>query len=293
MSTVAKEMGIKKLVEGDLGIEIEVEGRNLPFLRNYWNNERDGSLQGEESAEYVLQRPMTLEDVRKALDYLEKEYRENNTRVDETIRAGVHVHVNCQKLTMTQLYSFMTVYLVLENILVKWCGEARCGNVFCLRASDAEWLLTSIRMAAEGRKFKGQFHSDNLRYASMNVKALGDYGSLEFRSMRGTRNLDLIYLWAKTLLELREFAKGFNNPAEIIEAFSIKGPNKFMKDALGESYKHFSMPDEDRLLWEGMRNAQDIAYCADWTTFDPKMRVIGQLEFPEDAANFDEPEDDF
>src|SRR3546814_18812942 len=96
-------------------------------------------------------------------------------------------------LTMTQLYSFMTVYLILENVLVGWCGHSRCGNLFCLRASDAEWLLTSIRAAAEGRTFKHSLHSDNLRYASMNVKALGDYGSLEFRAMRGTREMDWIY----------------------------------------------------------------------------------------------------
>src|SRR3546814_21174594 len=92
-------------------------------------------------------------------------------------------------LTMTQLYSFMTVYLILENVLVGWCGHSRCGNLFCLRASDAEWLLTSIRAAAEGRTFKHSLHSDNLRYASMNVKALGDYGSLEFRTMHGNRDM--------------------------------------------------------------------------------------------------------
>lgn len=293
MSTVAKEMGIKKLVSGDLGVEIEVEGNNLPILERFWNNDVDGSLQGPESREYVLKRPMTLDEVRTALDYLDKQYKVNESVVMDTVRAGVHVHVNCQQLTMTQLYNFMTVYLILENVLVAWCGDSRCGNVFCLRASDAEWIITSIRAAAAGRKFKPIFHTDNLRYASMNLKALGDYGSLEFRAMRGTRDLDLIYTWAETLLGLREFAKTFDNPSEIIREFSVKSPTAFMRNALGNNYEVFSRIGQEKMLWEGMRNAQDIAFCADWSKFDPKMRKIGELEFPEDARDIDEPEEDF
>lgn len=293
MSTVAKEMGIKKLVSGDIGIEIEVEGFALPFLEKYWRNEEDGSLQGPESREYVLKKPMTLKEVRSALDHLDSEYKRSSTTVNDTVRAGVHVHINCQQLTMTQLYNFMTIYLILEGVLVKWCGDSRCGNVFCLRASDAEWILTQIRQAAGHRKFFDTFHSDNLRYASMNLKALGDYGSLEFRAMRGTRDLDLIYIWAETLLGLREFAKTFNNPAEIIERFSIQSPNKFMEDALSGNFAVFSRADQEKMLWSGVRNAQDIAFCADWSKFDPKMRKIGELEFPEDVKDVDEPDEDF
>jgi hypothetical protein len=293
MSTVAKEMGIKKLVTGDVGIEIEVEGTGLPVMAKYWNNEQDGSLQGPESREYVLKRPMTLVEAKSALDHLDNEYKRWNTTVNDSVRAGVHIHINCQHLTMTQLYNFMTVYLILENVLVKWCGDSRCGNLFCLRASDAEWILTQIRHAASTKKFINAFHRDELRYSSMNVKALGDYGSLEFRSMRGTRDLGLIYMWAETLLGLREFAKKFNNPADIIEAFSIQSPLRFMRNALGDNYDSFKTDGQEKMLWTGVHNAQDIAFCADWSKFDPKMRKIGELEFPEDMNDIDEPEDDF
>src|SRR3546814_10984266 len=93
---------------------------------------------------------------------------------------------------------------------------------------------------SESRTFKHSLHSDNLRYASMNVKALGDYGSLEFRAMRGTRDMDLIYSWAENLLHLREFAKQFDNPAEIADTFSMRGPSNFMGDALGGNYQQIS-----------------------------------------------------
>lgn len=293
MSTVAKEMGIRRLVTGDIGVEIEAEGINLPLLDKYWRNEIDGSLNGPESREYVLKKPMTLDEVKSALNHLNKEYERWHTVINDTVRAGVHIHINCQQLTMTQLYNFMTIYLILENVLVKWCGDSRCGNLFCLRACDAEWVITQIRAAAGGRSFRTTFHSDNLRYASMNLKALGDYGSLEFRAMRGTRDLDLIYTWAETLLGLREFAKTFANPSSIIQAFSVQSPIRFMQEALGKNYKTFQRDDQEKMLWGGVRNAQDIAFCADWSKFDPKMRKIGELEFPEDAQDTDEPEEDF
>src|SRR3546814_19796177 len=73
----------------------------------------------------------------------------------------------------------------------------------------------------------------------------------------------------------------------------MRGPSNFMGDALGGNYKLFSCVGQEKMLWEGMRNAQDIAFCADWTKFDPKMKKIGQLEFPEDAVDVDEPEEDF
>lgn len=209
MLTVFKEMKLRSKTKGDIGVEIEVEGKRLPRLDKYWRNEHDGSLRGEENMEYVLQKPGTLKEVREALDYLDNAYKKNKSVVDDTVRAGVHIHVNCQELTMCQLYSFFCVYMILEEMLVKFCGEHREGNLFCLRIKDADYTLSCIRRAMLTKDFRQIFHNDDLRYSAMNVKALGDYGSLEFRTMRGTRDLDLIYTWAEILFNLREYAKSF------------------------------------------------------------------------------------
>lgn len=267
MKTVREMMLLGNEVDGDLGIEIEVEGYRLPIVKKYWRNEDDGSLKGPETREYVLKMPVDLAGVAEALNYLEKEYVAHGTVVEESIRAGIHVHVNCQKLTMKELYNFFVVYLILENVLVQWCGGSRVGNLFCLRAQDAENLITKIKLAAVTSKFRGIFRDNNLRYASMNVKALGDYGSLEFRAMRGTRDFNLVYKWAKTLLGLRGYARQFDSPKRIIEIFSMLGPSGFMQQALGEEYELFTSDNEEELLWDGVRNAQDVAYCCDWDKF--------------------------
>ena len=59
--------------KGEIGIEVEVEGRGLPNAVTGWNVVPDGSLRGE-SAEYVLRQPVprdkyedTLNNLRDAL----------------------------------------------------------------------------------------------------------------------------------------------------------------------------------------------------------------------------------
>lgn len=283
----------RALTKGDVGIEIEVEGRNLPHLTKYWRNEKDGSLRGEENAEYVLKVPSTLQEAKVALDYLDHTYTEIGSEVDETVRAGVHVHVNCQDLTAIQLFNFITLYIVFEEMLVRWCGPHREGNLFCLRSGDAEYQISVLRRGAKSKGFR-LFDTDNLRYGSMNVRALSQYGSLEFRAMRGTRDLSLVHQWAEMLVSLREVACQYDSPQQVIEYFSGIDIDTFIVGHLGKHGAVFSLyEDREKLLRAGMRRAQDIAFCTDWhKTYDePPVRIIGGLEFKADEDP-DEPEGD-
>lgn len=269
MKTVAEWFGIPNnlLTKGDVGIEIEVEGKNLPHVVKYWRNEKDGSLRGEENMEYVLSKPSTMKEAALALKYLGVQYRQHESVIDDTVRAGVHVHINVQHLNMLELYSFMSIYLVLEEMLVKFCGEFREGNLFCLRAMDAEFLLHRLQEAARTRRFR-PLVDDNLRYASMNVKALGTYGSLEFRAMRGTSDLDLIYQWADMLYHLREAACTFKDPQEVISFFSQEQCEGFVNRCLGDyALVVKSQEGWKESLFRGMRNAQAIAFAVDWQKF--------------------------
>src|SRR3990172_9397067 len=122
MRTVFEEFGLslRKRTAGDVGVEIEVEGRNLPYTEKYWKREADGSLRGPENAEYVLRKPATLTQLKMALKSLAIDYRASEAKVDESVRAGVHVHVNVQHMNMVEVYNFITLYLILEELLTKY-----------------------------------------------------------------------------------------------------------------------------------------------------------------------------
>lgn len=295
MKTVFEEMRIRRKEAGIIGLEIEVEGKRLPTPPAYWRREVDGSLKAEESAEYVLARPALDEDeLMAALKHLNDCYNENKSKVHDSVRAGVHVHINCQDLTIKQLYTFICLYLVLENVLVRFCGQYREGNLFCLRASDAEYLLTELKEAILTGHHREYLWQDNLRYASINVKALGDYGSLEFRAMRGTRDLTLIGNWALLLNHLKTASKAFSDPVEVIQRFSVETPQTFIQNVLGPFESMVRVKPESeyvKMLYEGMRNAQDIAYVTDWTKYG-LVKTIGGLDFLLDE-NPDEPHGDY
>lgn len=286
----AFNVGQRYKTDGDIGVEIEVEGHNLPTPEKYWKKEYDGSLRGE-SAEYVLKKPLSLLETSKAITYLGHCYKQNKTTVHESVRAGVHVHINVQDLTVVQLFSFITAYIVLEDLLVKFCGQYREGNLFCLRVKDAEYLLYSLEKVAANKQYH-HLHTDILRYASMNVKSLQQYGSLEFRAMRGTKDLMAIRVWVKILYNLRNQSVKFDSPKHIVDYIEKEGSESFCKLFLGTSLNTVcGKLDVNKYVNDGLLRAYNLACNTDWDSF--VTRTIGELEFPINVEFPDEPLEDF
>lgn len=255
-----------KIQTGEIGIEIELEGSSFPTkLEKYWQAKPDGSLRGV-SIEYILTKPLSRSTYAKALKYLTNEQEERGTTLKNTGNAGIHIHINVQEMSMVQVYNFICLYLIYEDILMSFCGESREGNFFCLRSKDAEYLLKVLIESAKEEHW-GNFRGGNLRYASINVGALSKFGSLEFRGMRSPTDNDTIILWVETLLKLKDAAKRYKTPKHVIEAFSIEGQEYFTKNIFGIfSKKIFKDYNWGEQLIEGMWRAQDVAYCRDWET---------------------------
>jgi len=292
MTSVMKAFNVYRgyKANGDLGVEIEVEGLKLPRIRHYWDEEFDGSLRGE-CKEYVLKKPSSFAGVVKALDHLDNAYKECGTEVYESVRAGVHVHVNVQELSTVQLFTFITAYIVLEDLLVNFCGEYREGNLFCLRVKDADYLQYILEKTAKDRDFS-RFSSDILRYSSMNVVSLSKFGSLEFRAMRGTRDLGVIKNWAKVLLQLRNSACKFDNPIELVDWIANNSTESFLELFLGDLKEELCQgKDLDKYVREGFCRAISLAKCVDWGSYVTK--TVGGLEFPVSEEFPDEPQEDF
>lgn len=259
--------------EGMYGIEIEAEGKNLPLdlNRDYWRVERDGSLQaGQEALEYVSKTPTSLEGIRKHLDILQAAYNLNRTRVLDSDTSGVHIHLNVQDYTPRQLFTLATLYFILEELLLKYCGESREGNHFCLRAKDAEYLVHSYCEAAESKNL-GNLKNEILRYASFNTCSLFKYGSVEFRAMRGTGNLNAIYEWVEIIDRVRTAALDFPDPAEVARVMSMGGEHAFITRTLRDKADFFlRIPNYAELVKEGVRTAQPLAFAVDWSIYSDR-----------------------
>ena len=97
----------------DVGVEIEVEGRHLyKGHLDHWFVEHDGSLRGEDNAEYVLIKPLSQEGLKEALLAINKTFKLHETEVDMSRRTSTHVHINCTQLSMIELFNFITLLLI-------------------------------------------------------------------------------------------------------------------------------------------------------------------------------------
>ena len=131
-------------IDGDFGIEIEVEGENLPTIRsNNWHTEKDGSLRGE-SNEYIITKPIKIDEVREAIEYLNK--RLDKSVLNFSFRTSVHIHMNMLECTHEEILNTVYTYLLIEEPLIKFCGKERKANRFCLRLQDADGIIDTLSM---------------------------------------------------------------------------------------------------------------------------------------------------
>lgn len=253
--------------QGDLGIEVEVEGnRKLPtHINDNWKVLRDGSLRGE-ALEYVFATPLKREE---AFEQVEILYGLLEDKIIDSMRAGVHVHINCQKLTVRQLFTFMAAYYCIEDLLTEDAGEERAGNLFCLRLSDADYVNLGIMSCLNAKSFaadNGIFSNENLRYSAMNLVSLSKFGSVEFRTLRTPQDGKKVIEWADTLLTLRENAvKHFNSPAELLASMSANGGTEVVNKLLGKyAAKQTSKPNFEESLYESIRQIQHWVFLNSW-----------------------------
>lgn len=266
----------KKTTKGEIGIEIEVEGKNLLYEEDTpqpWAYHKDHSLRGEENAEYVLVKPLMFEQVPSALDKLWSALKEKSAVFDDSNRTSVHIHLNCQEFHMNRLASFFTAWYAIEEVLVEYCGEHRVGNLFCLRAVDAPAIVNHMRKFIRSN---GEYPiHDILHYSALNPHALTKYGSLEVRTMRGLPDPKQIQDWVDILHRLYTLSGEFEDPRDLVAMYSGGGPLSFfdflmgdMKDKVLAGIK-LSAQERAEAMQRGIRFAQDIAYCRDWDAYKP------------------------
>lgn len=283
----------KHKTDGEVGIEIEVEGKSLfraPI--KYWTIHEDNSLravEGEMPVEYVLSKPIPRGDVERALNYLEKKLKLTKSDVRDSQRTSVHVHVNCQKLTLKQIYQYILLYYIFEDLLIEWCGPQRVGNLFALGGKHAEYNVFMLEQAVKSDSYQEVFNAD-LRYTACNTASLGKLGSLEFRSLRGTVDPHVIKTWVDVLLCLKDKALGYQDPREIVQDFQRLTPGPFLYKTLNPVPSVYqalrNKADYDQRMWDGLRLMRDVAYAVDWEKYDPGLEKVDKEILPSNGREY-------
>jgi hypothetical protein len=258
---------------GEVGIEVEMEGAPT-WLRNEldtsWLATLDGSLKDAHALEYVLKAPVARNDVAEAVNRLYSNISKVGGIIRPSMRAGVHIHINCQQLSILQLINFIVTYYCIEDALTENLGADRVGNLFCLRISDAEAPLSRLNGFIRSKSM-GYLQTDDIRYAALNLTALAKYGSLEFRALKTPTQGAEIIEWVDTLLSIKDASMRFGSPVQILNAFSANGVEAMIIRILGEERAKrliFNQSDFEHKIYSNLRQLQLLSYTNNWDDND-------------------------
>lgn len=213
---------------GYVGIEVELEGRlRVAEGRTSWDVKEDHSLRNG-GLEFVLRTPSDPIKIPSYIEELKKIL--SRSSIQPSLRTSIHVHVCVLGYTLRSLYSLLMLYWVFENILVRINGKEREGNLHCLRLTDCESLMDNAMQELNEWPFLKN-SSNELRYAALNLAALVKFGSVEYRFMALTPNLDDVEMWSSGLARFSQIA-GSTPWSEILQ-WAIQDPKKSLPHFFG------------------------------------------------------------
>ena len=237
-----------------VGLELEVERFNYSLTKladenedvhTYWIGRNDESLRavdGVNPIELVFRQPLYGADLTRALQTLHfmlSTTIKNGGDLVFSHRTSVHIHIDVRNLSVVQLFNFIALYVLLEELIYYYIGENRDKCIFALPMYAAEGsvfngiMLASMegagtpktkQIAVPGKKYKVTtlpewvFCSSELRYLGCNLASIHTHGSLEFRHMAGTDNVEAISKWINILLCLKRKARDFRAIRDIFTA---------------------------------------------------------------------------
>jgi hypothetical protein len=279
---IMKSTGVykKNRHTGEYALELETETRSAyehPKMK-FWECKRDGSLR-DHGVEYVMNGPLALDDLDSALEEFQDKTKALKF-VKDSISTSDHVHINFLNDTFLTMANFITVYALVENLLVKYSGPDRLSNLFCLSFRDAEGNVSYIEQMLSninrGLFTKMQLNPENVKYSALNCAPLTHLGTLEIRTFRGETDIKVIKKWVAIIDCLKKFARlSGMTPIKILDLYKKERGN-IIKTIFGKLASEIDCPDREKLIQINLRYAARFATTSkDWENFGVmKMKPV-------------------
>ena len=283
---IAGQVASGLLFDGTYGIEIETEAKqqySMPKF-SFWNHKPDGSLR-DFGIEYVLKVPLMYgKELNEALEEFKNKTAKINF-IQDSNSTSVHVHINMLPEKWRTLANFLTIYTLVENVLMEVSGEFRRNNLFCLPirsvprvAGLMNELFTQVNRKNYniGRILGNQRNEgvwNQIKYAALNLGCLTRFGSVEIRSFRGETDADVIHTWVSIFEQILKFSRMNVTPTYIMDQYKAKGL-EFIQEIFGEYYEMIHYDNIEELIKPNIWYAGDLAYMLteeQWNKLDEKV----------------------
>jgi hypothetical protein len=240
------------------GVELEIEGldeekedrmrRCVPGVAYH----DDGSLRNN-GGEYVTA-PMNFATLEYVLDQFFHKNKLTDANYSE--RCSVHVHVNCCDLTLDQIRLILCLYQITERVLFNFIKADRKNNIFCVPWSES--VIGAKVLSSENSLFTVLRRNNWHKYSALNLLPIHSQGTIEFRHMEGTKDLNYILNWCNIIGSMFKYARE-NKYQDVIDSLlklnTTSAYATFMQNIFqGELYDMLVTPDFREALEEGVLN---------------------------------------
>ena len=196
----------------------------------------DGSLRNG-GAEYITS-PMTYSNLMYCLDTFFTKAGVSDRNYSE--RCSVHVHANCQDLSINQIKTVLVLYQVFERIFFHFAGEERDKNIFCV-PWDQTLLNHNVINSLSSNLLNVRAWQ---KYTALNLLPLTTQGTVEFRHLPGMYNLPRLGTWFNMIGCLFRYARqhNYNDVVKILaELNTVSNYHDIFNRVMGDFY-----PPEER-----------------------------------------------
>lgn len=216
-----------------VGLELEIENWNPDVTRAFggFTFTDDGSLRPSSDGIGIeaISRPVQAKHVEKLLTAFFRKFdiKEGNY----TERCSTHVHVNVDVLTYQQLSSICLLYQTVESLLFNFVGGDRENNIFCVpwnQCSLSYKVVSKIENIEEGDEIPFRRWQ---KYSALNLIPVHNQGTIEFRHMVGTCNVEKLMQWINLILCMVKYSIEHSLPEikeDILKMNTISNYNEWL-----------------------------------------------------------------
>jgi len=202
-SRYSKIVSNKTRIDSEELVGIEVEVENVPDWQTspIWFAKEDGSLRND-GVEYISC-PVPGKHVPEVLNFLFEELLPPDCVFSP--RTSIHVHLNVLDLTLEEVKYLTYLYIIFENSFYRFVDPGRRKNIFCVPLQETS-LLKGIFWDNLSRFERVKWY----KYTGYNLLPVRELGTVEFRHLNGTQDVNLIINWVSLIIKLKEYIKKCN-----------------------------------------------------------------------------------
>lgn len=223
-----------------VGIEVEVENVRTSGndLNRIWTTKQDGSLRNN-GFEFVTA-PIEAHYAPAALQHLMNAYLSKDCCFSP--RTSVHVHLNMQDMDAEQVIDFLVIYSVFEKLLYRFAGRGRIKNIYCVPVTECNLLRYFVSTGVRGVRDRWS------KYTGLNLIPLSEFGTVEFRHMHGTFDVEKLSTWINLITSIKDYIR--KTPTKDVRSMLFQMNDGFdfeglMKQVFGEYSRHLKYKSVD------------------------------------------------